>query len=283
MIKLGHNNKLRVGRFVDFGAYLTDDEGAEVLLPARYVSDDLAVGDEIDVFVYKDSEDRPVATTDVPYVEVGQFAFLQVVAVNKVGAFLDWGLPKDLLVPFSEQKARMQQGGIYLVYVYLDNESGRIVASAKVEKYLGNLIPAYKPGQRVEALVWEHTPIGYKVIVDNLFQGMLYQNELYRPVEIEETVDAYVKMVRPDGKIDLTLGDKAVNRVRELSDEIMERLKNSGGSLPYGDKSSPDDIKAEFKCSKRDFKQAIGRLYKEHRIVIDGDNIALAEKPSDGD
>lgn len=283
MIKLGHNNKLRVGRFVDFGAYLTDDEGAEILLPARYVSDDLAVGDEIDVFVYKDSEDRPVATTDVPYVEVGQFAFLQVVAVNKVGAFLDWGLPKDLLVPFSEQKARMQQGGIYLVYVYLDNESGRIVASAKVEKYLGNLIPDYKPGQRVEALVWEHTPIGYKVIVDNLFQGMLYQNELYRPVEIEETVDAYVKMVRPDGKIDLTLGDKAVNRVRELSDEIMERLKNSGGSLPYGDKSSPDDIKAEFKCSKRDFKQAIGRLYKEHRIVIDGDNIALAEKPSDGD
>ena len=283
MIKLGHNNKLRVGRFVDFGAYLTDDEGAEILLPARYVSDDLAVGDEIDVFVYKDSEDRPVATTDVPYVEVGQFAFLQVVAVNKVGAFLDWGLPKDLLVPFSEQKARMQQGGIYLVYVYLDNESGRIVASAKVEKYLGNLIPDYKPGQRVEALVWEHTPIGYKVIVDNLFQGMLYQNELYRPVEIEETVEAYVKMVRPDGKIDLTLGDKAVNRVRELSDEIMERLKNSGGSLPYGDKSSPDDIKAEFKCSKRDFKQAIGRLYKEHRIVIDGDNIALAEKPSDGD
>lgn len=283
MIKLGHNNKLRVGRFVDFGAYLTDDEGAEILLPARYVSDDLAVGDEIDVFVYKDSEDRPVATTDVPYVEVGQFAFLQVVAVNKVGAFLDWGLPKDLLVPFSEQKARMQQGGIYLVYVYLDNESGRIVASAKVEKYLGNLIPDYKPGQRVEALVWEHTPIGYKVIVDNLFQGMLYQNELYRPVEIEETVDAYVKMVRADGKIDLTLGDKAVNRVRELSDEIMERLKNSGGSLPYGDKSSPDDIKAEFKCSKRDFKQAIGRLYKEHRIVIDGDNIALAEKPSDGD
>ena len=155
MIKLGHNNKLRVGRFVDFGAYLTDDEGAEILLPARYVSDDLAVGDEIDVFVYKDSEDRPVATTDVPYVEVGQFAFLQVVAVNKVGAFLDWGLPKDLLVPFSEQKARMQQGGIYLVYVYLDNESGRIVASAKVEKYLGNLIPDYKPGQRVEALVWE--------------------------------------------------------------------------------------------------------------------------------
>lgn len=276
MIKLGHNNKLRVGRFVDFGAYLTDDEGAEILLPARYVSDDLAVGDEIDVFVYKDSEDRPVATTDVPYVEVGQFAFLQVVAVNKVGAFLDWGLPKDLLVPFSEQKARMQQGGIYLVYVYLDNESGRIVASAKVEKYLGNLIPDYKPGQRVEALVWEHTPIGYKVIVDNLFQGMLYQNELYRPVEIEETVDAYVKMVRPDGKIDLTLGDKAVNRVRELSDEIIERLKNSGGSLPYGDKSSPDDIKAEFKCSKRDFKQAIGRLYKEHRIDIDGDNIALA-------
>lgn len=283
MIKLGHNNKLRVGRFVDFGAYLTDDEGAEILLPARYVSDDLVVGDEIDVFVYKDSEDRPVATTDVPYVEVGQFAFLQVVAVNKVGAFLDWGLPKDLLVPFSEQKARMQQGGIYLVYVYLDNESGRIVASAKVEKYLGNLIPDYKPGQRVEALVWEHTPIGYKVIVDNLFQGMLYQNELYRPVEIEETVDAYVKMVRPDGKIDLTLGDKAVNRVRELSDEIMERLKNSGASLPYGDKSSPDDIKAEFKCSKRDFKQAIGRLYKEHRIVIEDDNIALAEKPSDGD
>lgn len=277
MIKLGQYNTLRVARFVDFGAYLSDDEGHEVLLPSRYVPEDAAVGDEIEVFIYNDSEERPVAVTDKPFATVGEFAFLQVVQVNQYGAFLDWGVPKNVLVPFSEQRVRMQPGGIYPVYLYIDHATQRIVASAKLEKFLGNVIPEYRPGDKVSALVWQHTTLGYKVIVDNLFQGMIYDNEIYAPLEIEQTITAYVKMVREDGKIDLTVGDRAKNRVSELSDEIMRKLSNEGGTMAVSDSSSPELIKATFKCSKKDFKKAIGKLYKERRIVINGDNISLAD------
>ncbi|MDE5594073.1 MAG: GntR family transcriptional regulator, partial [Muribaculaceae bacterium] len=193
MINIGKYNRLRVARFVDFGAYLTDDNGNDVLLPARYVPADAAVGDEIEVFVYNDSEDRPVAVTEHPFACVGEFAFLQVAQVNKIGAFLDWGVPKHILVPFSEQRIRMEEGGIYPVYVYLDHITKRVVASAKLEKFLGNVMPEYRVGDKVNALVWQHTPIGYKVIVDNLFQGMIYDNEVYAPLEIEQTITAYVK------------------------------------------------------------------------------------------
>lgn len=268
MIKIGQDNRLTVAREVDFGVYLADDEGNEVLMPARYVGEDLQVGDTVDVFVYTDSEDRPVATTDVPFAKVGEFAFLQVTAVNRIGAFLDWGLPKDLLVPFAEQKSKMMQGGIYPVYVYLDHESGRVVASAKLEKHLGNVYPDYKAGQEVECLVVQHTLIGYKVIVDNLHWGMVYHNEIFTPLEIEQTVKAYVKSVRDDGKIDLTLSGSTGKRVHGLADRILEYIKESGGHIALNDKSSPDDIKAAFQCSKKDFKKAVGALYKERKITI---------------
>lgn len=270
MIKLGKFNTMRVVRLVDFGAYLgdpDDEKSVEILLPARYMPEDLRPGDTIDVFVYRDNENRPIATTDEPYATVGEFAYMQVNQVNDIGAFLDWGLVKELLVPFSEQKAKMRPGGIYLVYVYLDDATQRIVASAKIEKFLGNVFPEYKIGQRVRALVYQHTDIGYKAIVDNLHQGLLYENELFRPVELEETVEAYVKRVRPDGKIDLTLSSSTRDRVDEISDRIIEYLRKPDASA-VSDHLSPEEIRKLFGCSKKDFKKAVGMLYRSHAVSI---------------
>lgn len=273
MIKIGQYNDLRVSRFVDFGAYLTDDDASqpqEVLLPARYVDEGLVVGDTVHVFVYTDSQDRPVATTEIPFATAGEFAFLQVTEVNRVGAFLDWGLLKNLLVPYSEQRMKMRPGGIYLVYVYLDKATGRVVASAKTDKFLGNVFPDYERGARVQALVTEHTEIGYRVIVDNLHKGMIYDNELYAPVTVEQSVTAYVKAVRPDGKLDLTLTPPGTRgRVTTLADTILKHLAD--GTLTVTEKSSPDDIKALLHCSKKDFKKTLGALYREHRISIHPD------------
>jgi hypothetical protein len=269
-IEIGKYNKLRIARFVDFGAYLVNDsdgDGTEVLLPAKYLDESNVVGDEVEVFVYTDSEDRPVATTEVPFAQVGEFAYLQVVEVNRIGAFVDWGLLKHLLVPYSEQKSKMHPGGVYLVYIYLDANTNRVCASAKIHKYLGNAYPEYKHGEKVNVLVYGRTPIGYQVIVDNKHKGMIYENEVYRDIQIEERLKAYVKRVREDGKIDLTLtAPGTAGRINSLSDTIMARLK--AGNLTVTDKSSPDDIKAQLHCSKKDFKKTIGALYKEHQIVI---------------
>ncbi|MDE6040827.1 MAG: GntR family transcriptional regulator [Muribaculaceae bacterium] len=268
MIELGKNQDLTVRRIVDFGAYLgKEEDGVDVLLPARYLPENTKVGDVINVFVYKDSEDRPIATTEKPFARVGEFAFLSVSAVNDIGAFMDWGLPKDLLVPFSEQKVKMRRGGIYPVYVFVDHATGRIVGSSKIEKFLGNVYPDYRPGQEVKALVYEHSEIGYKVIVDNLHRGMIYSNEIYSPIELEETVKAYVKQVREDGKIDLTLNDKSVRRTENLSERLMEYLSQPGNA-PVSEKMSPEMIAMIFECSKKDFKKAVGHLYKERKIVI---------------
>lgn len=279
MLKIGNYNTLTVARRVDFGLYLAvEGEDTEILLPNRYVPDDINIGDSVKVFVYTDSDDRLIATTEIPYATVGQFAYLQVRDVNATGAFLDWGLAKDLLVPYSQQKARMSRGGIYLVYVYLDDASGRVVASAKIEHFLGNTIPDYRPGQRVEALVIEHTPIGYRTIVDNLHRGMIYDNEIFRPLELQETVTAFVKAVRPDGKIDLTLSDHAVRRVHDLSARILEAIETSGGEIHLTDNSTPEEIREAFACSKKDFKKAVGHLYKEGKILLGEDKIVKAPR-----
>lgn len=272
MIKLGKYQTLLVSRSVDFGVYLHEGgDTKEVLLPARYVPEGLAPGDSIEVFVYNDSEDRLVATTERPYATVGEFAFLEVKDVNEVGAFIDWGLiAKDLLVPFSEQKVKMRRGGIYLVYVYVDDSTERIVASARIERFLGNVFPDYKPGDKVDALVYEHTEIGYKVIVDNLHRGMIYSNEIYRSIELEENIKAFVKQVRPDGKIDLTLNDIAARRTANLSEDILEYLHRPDAG-PVGDKSSPERIQMIFNCSKKDFKKAVGHLYRERKIALAAD------------
>lgn len=281
MIKLGKYNTMKVKKLVDFGAYLVDsgrkeDEPIrEVLLPARYMPEGLAPDDTIEVFVYKDSEDRPIATTETPSATVGEFAFLEVVQVNDMGAFLDWGLPKDLLVPYSEQRMRMKRGGIYPVYIYVDDATERIVASARLEHFLGNVIPEYKNGAEVDCLVIQHTEIGYKVIVDNLHYGMVYDNEIFRPLEIGQRVKGYVKNVREDGKIDISLSGRAVDRIGELAGRIYSFMKvNSSNGVVLSEKASPEVIKVRFGCSKKDFKKALGLLYKEHKISISADGDA---------
>ncbi len=278
MLNIGRYNHLRVNRMVDFGAYLDAGNDKEILMPAKYMDSDLKPGDEVDVFVYPDTQDRLVATTEHPFAQVGQFVYLQVADINQVGAFLDWGLEaKQLLVPFSEQKITMNQGCVYLVYVYLDDTTKRIVASSKVEKFIGNVLPRYKHGDEVSALVIQHTPIGYRCIVDNLHYGMVYENELFQPLELESTIKAYVKQVREDGKIDLTLNDRARARTRDLAEEIVDQLKAAGGQLPFGDDSKPEAIRERFHCSKKDFKKAIGKLYKEHKIEILPESIKISD------
>lgn len=273
MIKLGQYNILRVSRVAEFGLYLTDGttrpdgKPDEVLMPAKYVPDDIRPGDEIRVFVYNDSEERPVATTETPFVTVGQFAYLQAVDVNKYGAFLDWGVVKQLLCPFSEQKMRMHTGGVYLVYVYLDDKTNRIVASARVERFLGNVYPDYRQGQRVHALITEHTDIGYTAIVDNRHRGMIYDNEIYAPLELESQKTAYVKAVREDGKIDLTLTVPGTgNRVDRLGHKILELIDRN--AFPLTDKSTPDEVAAILHCSKKDYKKAIGALYRDRKVAL---------------
>lgn len=274
MVNIGKYNRLKVVKLVDFGAYLDGGNGVEILLPAKYIGAPLNVGEEIEVFIYTDSEDRLIATTERPLATVGEFAYLEVVAVNKVGAFLDWGLLKNLLVPFSEQKVRMRPGMVYLVYVYLDDVSKRVAASAKIDKFIGNKFPVCHAGDQVKALVYQHTEIGYKCIVDNLYHGMLYDNELYDSMVLGDTVTAYVKQVRDDGKIDLTLKDRTVERIPELADKMLEIITDCG-KLELTDKSDPEIIKRQLHCSKKDFKKAVGLLLKTQKIQLLDDGIVL--------
>lgn len=268
MAQLGRINTLKINRKSDFGLYLIDEEGNEILLPNRYVAPDMHIGDEIDVFVYKDSEDRITATTETPKAQVGEFALLRVVATNSAGAFLDWGLPKDLLVPFREQKMRMQTGRSYIVYVYVDYNSDRIVASAKIDKFLDNRPADYHQGDPVEIIIAQRTDMGYKVIIDNLHSGIIYHNEIFKEINIGDRMEAYIKSVREDGKIDVTLADRADRRTMELADKILMHLMSHGRHMALTDKSSPEAIKAAFECSKKDFKKAIGHLYKKKLITL---------------
>ncbi|MDE7411327.1 MAG: GntR family transcriptional regulator [Paramuribaculum sp.] len=277
MVKIGNFNKLTITRFVDFGAYLDGGNGEEILIPNRYLPATCVVGDELAVFVYTDSEDRLIATTEQPYAVVGDVALLEVVAVNKIGAFLDWGLLKNLLVPFSEQKAPMKVGGRYPVYVYLDDASKRVAATAKLNKYIGNVMPDYKRGDEVSVTIVRHLPQGWSCVVDNLHFGMLYDNELFSEVVPGEKYKALVKRVRPDGKIDLTLGANAHDRVEVIAAQIEADLKANGGSLNIGDSSTPESIKSAYKCSKKDFKKAVGLLLKRQIIGRDTRNLSLLD------
>lgn len=277
MLKIGQYNRLKINRLTDFGAYLDGGNGVEILIPSRYLTGVPSPGDELDVFVYNDSEDRLIATTETPAVAVGDFGFLRVSDVNpRMGAFLDWGISgKDLLCPFNEQRDRMIRDGHYLVYAYLDYATKRIVASSKVEKFLGNTFPEYEPHQKVNVLVWQRVDIGYKVIVDNLFAGMLYTDELIEHPEIGSKITAYVKKVREDGKIDVTLKSSNGERARSVADRLIDLLERNGGRTTLCDKSTPEEIARELGCSKKDFKKAIGFLYKSHRITLESDGLAL--------
>ena len=274
-IKLGRFNTLKVVKEVSFGLYLDGGEEGEILLPARYVPQGCKPGDELNVFIYLDNEERLVATTQTPLAQVGEFACLEVAWVNQHGAFLRWGLMKDLFVPFREQKAKMEVGKRYVVHVHVDEDSFRIMASAKVEHYLSKEKPAYSPGEAVDLLVWQKTDLGYKAIVDNRFSGLLYENEVFRPLRVGQRIAGFVRRVREDGKIDLALQKLGRAHVEDFSAVLLEHIRVNGGHTPLNDKSPADEIYSLFGVSKKTFKQAVGDLYKRRLITLDGDGLTL--------
>lgn len=275
MLNIGNYNTLKIIKILSFGAYLDGGEGKEILLPTRYVPNGAQVGDEVEVFIYHDNEGRLIATTLHPKAVVGEFAFMQVKSVNTTGAFLDWGLMKDLLVPYKEQKLTMREGKWYLVYVRLDHVTGRIMASARIEKFLNNIPPKYKFNQEVDLLVADDTEIGYKVIVNNLHWGMVYHNQVFQRLEKGEHLKGYVKEIREDDKLDISLAPLGYQKVDGVAQTILQALQVQNGFLPVHDKSDPEVIYSLFRCSKKAFKQAIGTLYRQHRIALEPDGIRL--------
>lgn len=275
MLNIGNYNTLRIIKILSFGAYLDGGEGKEILLPTRYVPDGAQVGDDVEVFIYHDNEGRLIATTLHPNAVVGEFAFMQVKSVNTMGAFLDWGLMKDLLVPYKEQKLTMREGKWYLVYVRLDHVTGRVMASARIEKFLNNIPPKYEFNQEVSLLVADDTEIGYKVIVNNLHWGMVYHNQVFQRLEKGEHLKGYVKEIREDDKLDISLTPLGYQKVDGIAQTILQALQMQNGFLPVHDKSDPEVIYSLFRCSKKAFKQAIGALYRQHRIALEPDGIRL--------
>ena len=266
---------MEVVKEVDFGVYLDGDEDGEILLPKRYVPEGCVPGDMLNVFIYLDMDERLVATTLEPYVQVGEFACLEVAWVNQFGAFLNWGLMKDLFVPYREQKAKMVKGGKYMVYAYIDEESYRIVASAKVERFLSKDRPEYEPGEEVDILVWQRTDLGYKVIVDNKFGGMLYHNEIFQPLQPGKQLRAYIKQVREDGKIDLELQKGGYKKIDDFAETLLRYIESQGGYTDLNDKTDAAVIYNAFGVSKKTFKKAVGDLYKKRLIVLEEGGMRL--------
>jgi len=276
MIAIGKKNTLRIQKFVEFGAYLDGGEKyGEILLPIRYCPKEAALDDMVEVFIYFDSEDRIIATTEFPYAEIDQLAYLQVKDVNSIGAFLDWGLMKDLLVPFREQPKDFEVGKKYIVYVYLDNKTNRLVASGKYQKFL-DLSPAhYKEGETVSALVVAKTPLGYRMVINNIHSAMIFDNDVFSNIRIGDVVEAYIKTVREDGKIDLQLQKPGYEKVDDISKLIFEYLAANEGKANLSDKTPAETIYNLFGISKKSFKMALGKLYKAKIIIIDDMEIRL--------
>lgn len=267
MATIGKRNTLSVTRASAIGLYLDGGELGEILLPERYVPKSIAPKDRLDVFIYLDSEDRLIATTEEPYAEVGDFACLKVVSVNsRVGAFLDWGLAKDLLLPFREQAGSVRPGDAVVVYVLLDEKSRRIIATARLNKYLNKRPPNYRPGQPVNLMIISKSPLGYSALIEGSYSGLLYSDALAAPLLIGDKMIGYIRSVRPDGKIDLSLDASGYKRVASLKDQIVETLARNNGRLAFDDDSSPASIRQAFGVSKKAFKQALGALYKQRRI-----------------
>lgn len=275
-VKLGDYNHLPVVKEVDFGVYLDGGDGEEILLPKRYVPHGCKPGDELEVFIYLDQDERLVATTEKPLAKVGDFAYLEVSWVNEYGAFLNWGLMKDLFCPFREQKRRMEIGESYVVHVHVDEDSYRIVASAKVEHYLSDDFPPYHPGDEVDLLIWQKTDLGFKVIIDNSFAGLVYRDQVFKQIRTGERMRGYIAAVRPDGKIDVTLQPTGRQQTTDFAETLLRYLETHQGFCDLGDKSDAEDIKRRFQVSKKVYKKAIGDLYKRRLIVIENDGVYLS-------
>jgi len=274
-INVGQFNLMRVDRKVDFGFYM-DDGGEGILLPKRFVPSGLQIDDTISVFVYHDSDNRLIATTQEPFAVVGDIAALKVVEVTSQGAFLDWGLMKDVFVPVSQQLSTMRLGGKYLVKLYIDAQTGRVAATEKIDKQISNDILTVKEGEKVKIQVYRESEIGYVVIVNQLHQGLVYKNEVFTHLHIGQFIDeAFVKKIREDNKLDIGLGKQGGEKLADDNQKIMSLLKSHKGFLPYHDKSAPDDIYAFFGMSKKAFKMNVGMLYKLKLISIEEDGIHL--------
>ncbi len=278
MAQIGKMNVLTVVKTVDFGVYLESDTFPEILLPRKYVPRNCAIGDKVNVFVHKDSEDRIIATTKEPKAMVGDFACLKVKSVTGVGAFLDWGLEKDLLVPFREQKIEMEEGKFYTVYIYLDEETDRLVASSKIHRFLNKTSPPFTTGDEVEIMVIYRTDLGYNCIIEKTHTGVLYENEVFKDISQGQVMKAYIKKVRADEKIDLCLQKQGYAKVEGLPEQILSKLKNQAGFMPLNSKSSPDEIYQIFGVSKKTFKLAVSALYKDRLITIEENGIRLVSK-----
>ena len=274
-IEIGKFNQLEVIKATEQGLYLDAYEEGSVLLPNRYVPDGLEVGDQIDVFLYFDSDDLLIATTETPKAEVGSCALLKVIDTNRVGAFLDWGLAKDLLVPFSEQQHPMRLDQSYVVYVRHDLESNRILASSKLSRYLEEDSPWLKPQQAVDLMICDKTELGYKAIINNTCLGLIFHSDAFRPLAMGERLPGFIKGIRADGKIDLIISQRSAQGDTQLENQILDYLKAQGGEGSLTDKSAPDAIYSEFKVSKKKYKNALGGLYKKKQILIFPDRICL--------
>jgi len=275
MTEIGKINHLYVVKEVDFGIYLDGGDLGEILMPKRYVPEGTQPEDTIEAFIYLDSEDRLVATTEKPLAMVDEFALLEVVSVTQVGAFLNWGLPKDLFVPFREQRQPMEEGKKYLVFVYLDTNTKRIAASSKIEQYLDNIPVDYDNDEEVDLIIVNETDLGYNAIIDNSHFGILYKNEVFQPLNPGDRVQGYIKKIRTDGKIDLRLEKIGYEKITTFVDRIIGELQKNNGFLPLTDKSSPEEIYKTFKISKKNFKVAIGALYKKRFIALEENGIKL--------
>lgn len=278
MTEIGRLNRLKVVKELDFGIYLDGGELGEILMPIRYVPVPCEIGDELEVFIYRDSEDRLIATSERPLAMVGEFALLKVVSVGRMGAFLDWGLPKDLLVPFGEQKPRMEEGKSYVVRIYLDEDSDRIVGSSRLDDFLyreseGEL----EAGEAVSMLISNRSDLGYQAIINNTYWGLLHHNEVPRPPRRGQRLEGYIKHIRDDGRIDLCLHAKASEKTADISQLLLRELRKNDGFISLTDKSSPDEIQEILHISKKMFKKAAGALYKKRAIRIEPDGIRLLD------
>jgi hypothetical protein len=275
MLKIGNQNRLQVVKEVPFGVYLDAGELGTILLPGRYVPKACAIDDWLDVFVYADSEDLLIATTLTPKAVVGECAYLKVVAVNETGAFLDWGLPKDLLVPFTQQQRPMEVGRSYVVYLYLDETNQRIAAASKLSNYLAEESDGFKPWQAVDLLIAGRSDLGYKAVIAGTHLGLIFASEVFQPLKMGQQVQGYIKAIREDGKIDLCLGLPGKASRDSLAERILDHLKAHGVISRLTDKSPPEAIYHTFGVSKAKYKKALGGLYKEKRILIEKQQITL--------
>ncbi|NIJ52097.1 CvfB family protein [Dyadobacter arcticus] len=275
MLFIGKYNHLTIERVTSVGMFLSDVEGEEVLLPNQYLTDEMQVGDNIKVFVYLDSEDRPVATTETPKIIRNEFAFLEVKDVSEYGAFMDWGLIKDLFVPFREQSKPMEIGEWYVVFLYMDQKTSRLLASTRIDKFVDNERLTVKEGDEVDLLIWQKTDLGYNAVVNQYHKGLIYGNEVFRELKAGDSLKGYVKKIREDNRLDISLQKAGIEVIEPSANQILEEVKKGNGFLNLSDSSSPEEIYKRLQISKKVFKKAIGALYKQGLIKLANDGIYL--------